>query len=173
MPVSKSLTKIQQNMKGKKHTVHPKGRKFQQLNKATLRDDKIQAKKRAHNEKKSNELSRIKFIQDVINTGELKERTVFTYIDTATIISQFIARDDEELEMLKSKRRPNRPPTNRQQLLEEKKKTELREFTTGFLCPDLTKEDNVFFLRHWNGSFGALSTLLLIRVNDKGEKVIG
>ncbi|AET38110.1 Tma16p Ecym_2377 [Eremothecium cymbalariae DBVPG len=173
MPVTKSLPKLQKNMKGKKQTVHPRGRKFKQLVKATLREEKVQNKKRSYNQKKSSELTRIKFVQDIINTDDMKNVETFDNKMTLVIIDEFINRDDHELNELISKRRANRPPTNRQQMLENKKNVELEEFKTGFLCPDLTDAKNVSFLRNWNGTFGALSTLKLIRLNNKGEKVVG
>lgn len=175
MPVSKSLSKIQKNMKsgGKKPTVHPRGRKYQQLATATLRENKVAAKKKAHNERKSQELSRLKFIQDVVNTDSLKNKETFSNEETAVFIQEFIARDDEQLEELKNKRKANRPPLNKQLILQQKRESEMQEFEKGFLCPDLTDEKNVIFLRNWNQSFGSLSTLKLIRVNINGEKVIG
>lgn len=173
MPVTKSLGKIQKGLKGKKFTVHPKGRKFQQLNRATLREEKIALKKKAHNEKRSHELARMTFIQSAINSDSLKGKKVFTYEDTAVLIQEFIARDDDELNELKAKRRSNRPPSGRQLLLQQKRDLEMEEFKSGFLCPDLTDEDNVVFLRAWNQTFGGLSTLKLIRVNVDGEKVLG
>ncbi|CDO93163.1 unnamed protein product [Kluyveromyces dobzhanskii CBS 2104] len=173
MPVSKSLGKIQKGLKGKKFTVHPKGRKFQQLNRATLREEKVQAKKRAHTEKRSIELARMTFIQSAVNTDSLKNKEVFDFEETAVLIQEFIARDDEELNELKSKRRQNRPPTGRQQILQQKRNLEMEEFKSGFLCPDLTDAKNVIFLRAWNQTLGALSTLKLIRINSEGQKVLG
>lgn len=179
MPLSKSLSKIHKNLRNKKKatgkdvTIHPNGRKFKQINRATLREAKLQSKKREFTERRSNELSRIKFIQDLINTlDEYKNCTKFEPNEIANFIQLFINRDDEEIEEFKSKRRPNRPPHNKQLLLENKKKLEMEEFEKGFQVPDLTLEENVKFLRNWNGSFGAMSTLKLIRVNIKGEIVI-
>ncbi|SCW03337.1 LAFE_0G08196g1_1 [Lachancea fermentati] len=175
MPISKSLSKIQKNIKGdgKKHTIHPKGRKFHQLTRATLREDKIAAKKRAHNEKRSNELARVKFVQDVTNSEAFKDKKVFDFDEIVIFLKQFIARDDEELEELKQKRRSNRPPSNRQLILQQKRDLEEKELRSGFLVPDLTDAENVTFLRNWNQTFGSLSTLKLIRVNDNGQKVVG
>lgn len=175
MPVSKSLSKIQKGLTGgnKKHTVHPRGRKFHKLTRATLRENKIAAKKRAHNERRSNELARIQYIQDVINTETFKNQESFTHEETAVFIQQFISRDDQELEELNKKRRANRPPANKQLLLQQKRDLEMEEFRSGFLCPDLTDQKNVIFLRNWNHTFGSLSTLKLIRINDKGEQVHG
>lgn len=175
MPVSKSLSKIQKNLKtgGKKPTVHPKGRKYHQLARATLREGKIASKKKAHNERRSQELSRIKFIQNVVNSDSLKDNLTFSHKEAAIFVQEFIARDDEELDDLKNKRKSNRPPVKKQLVLQQKRDVEMQEFANGFLCPDLTDEKNVKFLRNWNNSFGALSTLKLVRVNKDGEQVIG
>lgn len=158
---------------GKKPTVHPRGRKYQQLATATLRENKIAAKKKAYNERKSHELSRVKYIQDVVNMDSLKNTKTFSHEETAVFIQEFIARDDEELEELKNKRKANRPPLNKQLILQQKRDSEMQEFEKGFLCPDLSDEKNVIFLRNWNQSFGSMSTLKLIRVNTDGEHVIG
>lgn len=179
MPLSKSLSKINKNMKnrkkatGKAITIHPNGRKFKQINRATLREAKIQERKREFTERRSNELARIKFMQDLINTlDDFKENTTFTTLEIAQFIQLFINRDDDEINEFKAKRRANRPPHNKQVLLENKKKLEMEEFTKGFQIPDLTLEENVKFLRNWNGSFGAMSTLKLIRVNAEGDIVV-
>ncbi|CCE63988.1 hypothetical protein TPHA_0G01520 [Tetrapisispora phaffii CBS 4417] len=174
MPVSKSLGKIQKRMKAssKQNVIHPRGRKFQQLNKATLREGKIAEKKKAHHDKKSHELSRVGFIQNAINIDALKEKPFFSHEETALFIEQFIARDDEELNDLKKKRRSNRPPTNRQLLLQQKRDIEEQEFKKGFLCPDLTDEKNVEFIRKWNKTFGGVTNMKLIRINNKGEQVL-
>lgn len=175
MPLSKSLSKIQKNNKsqGKNLTVHPKGRKFQKLTAATLRENKIAAKKKAHNDRRSNELSRVKFIQDVVNTDSFKDQSVFTLEETVIFAKEFISRDDNELDELKQKRRSNRPPSTRQVMLQQKRDNEEKELASGFLVPDLIDADNVTFLRNWNQTFGSLSTLKLIRVNDKAEQVVG
>ncbi|SCV02515.1 LAME_0H02256g1_1 [Lachancea meyersii CBS 8951] len=173
MPVSKSLTKLQKNQKGKSVAVHPKGRKFQKLATATLREDKISAKKRSHNERRTHELGRVKFLQDVVKMDSFQSRETFTLEETVLFAKQYIGRDDDELEELKQKRRSNRPPSNRQVALQQKRDTEMKELESGFLVPDLTDADNVAFLRRWNHSFGSMNHLQQIRVNDKAERVIG
>ncbi|SCU79733.1 LAFA_0B05270g1_1 [Lachancea sp. 'fantastica'] len=173
MPLSKALSKIQKNQKGKSVAVHPKGRKFQKLTTATLREDKIAAKKRLHNERKSHELSRVKFLQDVVNMDTFKDRETFTLEEMLLFANQFIGRDDEELDELKKKRRSNRPPSNRQVALQQRRDTEVKELQSGFLVPDLTEAANVEFLRRWNQTFGSMNTLQQIRINDKAERVVG
>ncbi|SCU95813.1 LAMI_0F03906g1_1 [Lachancea mirantina] len=175
MPVSKSLAKVQKNLKaGKKGTrVHPKGRKLQQLATSTLREQTIAAKKKAYNDRRSYELARFKFIQEVINSSSFEERKSFSLEEITVFVKEFVGRDDEELEILKAKRRANRPPSNRQVLLQQRRDAESEELKSGFLAPDLMDPENVTFLRKWNLSFGSMSTLKLLRVNDMAERVIG
>jgi len=174
MPVSKTLSKIKKGLAKKgKVTLHTKGRKFQKLTRATLREGKVAGKKRAHNERKSNELSRVKFIQNLINLDSFKDMTTFSTDEIAVFINQFIERDDDELNDLIKKRRSNRPPTTKQQMLQSKRDLEMEEFMKGFLCPDLTDIKNVEFLRKWNNSFGSMSTLKLMRVDVNGKQVVG
>lgn len=174
MPVSKSLSKIKKTLAKKgKVTIHPKGRKFQKLTKATLREEKLAVRKRVHNERRSNELARVKFIQNVINMDSLKDTLTFTLDETVVFIQQFIDRDNEELNELIKRRRSDRPPSNKQQMLQNRRDLELEEFQKGFLCPDLSNVKNVEFLRKWNNSFGAMSTLQLVRINSEGKQVVG
>lgn len=177
MPLSKSVSKIHKNIRTKQNAtkkkvmIHPNGRKFKQLNRATLREAKIEQKKREFNERRSNELARVKFLQDVINSDSFKAQPFFSNLEMITFIQSFVDRDDEEIEQLKAKRKSNRPTSNRQMLLENKKALEMEEFRKGFQTPDLTIGDNVTFLRNWNGSFGSMSTLKLIRMDINGNIV--
>lgn len=174
MPASKTLSKLKKSMAKKGKTiVHPRGRKFAQLTRATLREEKVTLKKKAHNDRRSRELGRVKFMQDVINMDSMKAKETFTLDEIVVFIGQFIARDDEELNDLIKKRRSNRPPTTKQQMLQSKKDLELEEFKKGFLCPDLTDVQNVIFLRKWNHSLGSMSNLKLIRIDQDAKQVVG
>ncbi|CAI6743167.1 CLL_HP2_G0045140.mRNA.1.CDS.1 [Saccharomyces cerevisiae] len=165
MPVTKSLSKLQKNLskKGKNITVHPKGRKYEKLVRATMREDKIAAK-RSSSRQKSLRTSSGKIYAGY---GALIHSKGNQYLITPT------QENDTELDELKKKRRSNRPPSNRQVLLQQRRDQELKEFKAGFLCPDLSDSKNMEFLRNWNGTFGLLNTLRLIRINDKGEQVVG
>lgn len=177
MPVGKSLLKVTKSIGNNKHKVHPKGRKLQQLERATLRDEQLEKKKRQHADSKTIEFLRYSFLQDLINSDDLSEKQTFSVEEIAKFIDLFIARDNEELEQLKKTKRANRPPTNRQLLLEQRKKAENQEFNIGFLCPSLMEADTVEVLKKWNGTFGSLNQLKKIRlkrdltiIGDMGTK---
>lgn len=60
MPVAKSLRNVQKKIEGQEKSLHPRGRKFQQLNKATLRHAKLQKQqaKRANAKSAERKLTR-------------------------------------------------------------------------------------------------------------------
>ncbi|CCK71322.1 Tma16p KNAG_0G02660 [Huiozyma naganishii CBS 8797] len=178
MPLSKSLSKIHKNIKAARKAtgkpagvIHPNGRRFKQLNRATLREEKLALKKRLHFDRRACELQRVKFIQDLVNSEEWSSKTSFSLEETVEFISLFIARDDAELDALVEKRRKDRPPSKRQESLQQRREVEQRELETGFLVPDLTSEANVKFLRQWDNDLGAMSTLQTVRVDATATQV--
>lgn len=158
------MAKVTKSIGNNKHKVHPRGRKLQQLERATLRDQQLEKKKRQHADNKTVELLRYSYIQELIKSVDLASDLTFSKADVANFIELFICRDDEELEQLKKSKRSNRPPSNRQLLLEQRKKAENKEFDIGFLAPDLTDAKSVEALRSWNGTFGSLNQVKKFRL---------
>lgn len=167
MPIQHSLSKVQKTIQKSKGAMHPKGRKFKQLNRATLREQKIQGKKIAHMERREIEMMRIKFLQEAVNNRPEKE--TFTLDDMKLFIEAFLTRDDEELDQLKAERRKGRPASNRQMILENKLKHETSEYESGYQIPDLSDKATVEFLRGWNGTTGMLNRFKYVFV-AKGTK---
>lgn len=172
MPVGKSLAKVTKSIGNNKLKVHPRGRKLQQLERATLRDQQLEKKKRLHADNRTVELLRYSFMQELILSEDLADDKVFSRADIAKFIEMFIARDDEEINELKKAKRSNRPTSNKQLLLEQKRKKESQEFVIGFLAPDLTDAHSVNALREWNGTFGGLNNVKKIRLR-KNLTVLG
>lgn len=162
MPIAHSLNKVQKTIQKSKGAMHPKGRKFKQLNRATLREQKINEKKVKHIEKKDFEFMRIKFLQEAINNRD--EQETFTLEEIKLFIEAFLSRNDEELEQLKAERRKGRPPTNRQVALENMTKGEQQEYDSGYLIPDLTDAKTVERLRNWNGTTGGTNIFKYVHI---------
>jgi translation machinery-associated protein 16 len=104
---------------------------------------------------------------------------------------RYVERDREELEKLKSERRPGRPASSRQDALQRKMDLERNEFKTGYsklygvilkfclyIChsnsfflfidlPDLTDKENVERLLKWDGGIGGIIQVNMIRVTEK------
>jgi translation machinery-associated protein 16 len=169
MPIQHSLHKVQKTITKSKGAMHPKGRKFKQLNRATLREQKIQNKKMEHVERKEIENLRIVFLQEAVQNRE--EQETFSLDDMKLFIEAFLSRDDEEIEQLQSERRKGRPPTNRQLLLENKKKHEQSEYLAGYQIPDLSDKLTVELLRSWNGTNGMLNKFKYIFVSKTATHI--
>ncbi|KAK9367250.1 hypothetical protein V1509DRAFT_627439 [Lipomyces kononenkoae] len=167
MPIAKSLKKVEQKLK-KKSAVHPKARKFKQLNRATLRDVKINKRQADREMARDGQVLRMKFIRAAIDLPENKDKDSFTEDEIKTIIQEFANRDDAELEQLKSARRPGRPASARQDALQTRKDFELEEFNTGFYMPDLMDKQNVKQFRDWNLEYSGIGRLRFVRVAKEG-----
>ncbi|AOA60511.1 Ribosome associating protein [Komagataella phaffii CBS 7435] len=169
MPIGKSLRKVTKNISKSKSAIHPKGRKFKQLTRASLREKKIAAKKELRSEQKQNDLLIVAFFQDSILETSRLDTKIFTIDDMKAFIETFIARDDQELQDLKDSRRPGRPASNKQMLLEARREQECGFYSAGWSVPDLTNEENVQRLRAWEGSFGGVTSLKFVSVSEKSQ----
>ncbi len=80
----------------------------------------------------------------------------------------YLSRHDEELAEVKSQRRPGRPSSTREDLLQQFMTTEDREYNAGFWIPDMEDEENLRKLREWNGEWTAMNTLGFVRLSRDG-----
>ncbi|CAK7892596.1 hypothetical protein CAAN1_01S10792 [[Candida] anglica] len=163
MPIAHSLNKVSKSISKSKGSLHIKGRKFKQLNRATLRDQKLNDRKLKAKDIRDKGLLSVKFLQEAIRNRP--ERDVFTLDDMKLFIEGYISRYDEELETLRHDRRPGRPATSRQQILEEKVKHERQIYETGFKIPDLSNKDTVEKLRLWTGSSGGTTVMKFVHIS--------
>lgn len=157
--MAKSLLKVQQKIQKKKSPLHPKGRKAQLLARASLRDDRVNKKKLIHSMKKSEDNQIHDFLQEYINSEDQVAKESFELEEIKSLIQQFIDRDNDELEKLKSQRRIGRPASKKQDLLEFRIKQENHYFQTGWKVPDLRDAINVKKFRAWNGGHGGLTSI--------------
>ncbi|KAK9468737.1 hypothetical protein V1512DRAFT_257772 [Lipomyces arxii] len=159
MPITKSLRKVEQKIK--KGAVHPKARKFKQLNKATLRETKMNKRRVEREMARDVQLLRLKFLRAKVDSSD---KDVFGVDEIEEFVSEFIARDDAELDQLKSTRRPGRPSSGRQDSLQTRRDFEVAEFASGFYVPDLTDRDNVKAVRAWSQDYGGIGLIKFVRV---------
>ena len=82
----------------------------------------------------------------------------------------YLTRHDQEVAELKSQRRPGRPSSTREDLLQQSVKTEYQEYDRGggFWIPDMQHEGNLKLLRGWNGEWTALNTFKYVRLSKDG-----
>ncbi|CUM45325.1 uncharacterized protein AC631_00440 [Debaryomyces fabryi] len=163
MPLAHNLNKVTKNLSKSTGQMHVKGRKFKQLNRATLRDQKITAKKLKHQEQKDRELASVQFMKDSVN--DHADQEVFLLEQMKAFIEEYIGRHDEELKELKEQRRPGRPATSRQLQLEVVIENEKQVYATGFKIPDLSNKETVERLKLWNGTSGGTTVMKFIHVS--------
>ena len=90
------------------------------------------------------------------------------FLDPEQIYGSYVDRDNEELEKIKSERRPGRPASTREDLLQQRITMEEREYEGGYWVPDMTDEKSVEKLRDWPGEWTSLSTLKFVRLDKNG-----
>ncbi|KAK8222065.1 translation machinery-associated protein 16 [Zalaria obscura] len=163
-----SYAKVQKHVSKKKgskiNALHENSRDSQRLRRAVGRDDKIS--RAAAVREKANEgfLLRILFFQDHIPQpiAPLPEAEIHA------LIVEYLKREDEALAALKAERRPGRPMSTRQQVLEQLQATEQKEYEAGYWMPDMTDENNLKQLEAWKGNWGGLGQVKFVRVEKNG-----
>jgi translation machinery-associated protein 16 len=86
------------------------------------------------------------------------------------MIEDYLGRDDEEVLKLKAERRPGRPASTRQTLLEQHQAVEQGEYESGFWVPDLEDAENLKRLKEWSGQWSGLATLKFARISKTGVR---
>ncbi|KAK3698302.1 translation machinery-associated protein 16 [Vermiconidia calcicola] len=163
-----SLAKVQKHVHKKKgnkiNSLHENSRDAQRLRKAGARDDRVA---RLHAvQKKANRLwiERVAYFQE-----RLPDTLHPMQVDVIQqLISDYIARNVEELEVLKAERRSGRPASTRQTLLEQQRTLEEREYESGFWLPDLQDEQTLQRLDSWKGDWVGLGVMKFVRVEKGG-----
>ncbi|KAF2869019.1 translation machinery-associated protein 16 [Massariosphaeria phaeospora] len=165
---SNRLSKVQKHITKKKgnKALHENSRDTQRLQSASARDDKLNRVASARQKQNRPYLLRIKTFQSYTT----EHRSAFSIPEIQAIIEDYLGRDDEELATLKSDRRPGRPPSTRDTLLQQKQAAEQGEYTSGFWVPDLEDFENLKTLKEWNGQWSSLSTLSFARISKDGVK---
>lgn len=167
MPIAHSLNKVSKNVAKSTGQMHVKGRKFKQLNRATLREQKLMQKKVKHQEQKDHELFVIKHFQDQVLAHSDKE--VFLLDDMKAFLEVYLARFDEEIADLQKEKRAGRPVSSRQKILQEKKKHEQHVYETGFKVVNIADKKTVERLKLWNGSNGGVTVMDFVHIHKDME----
>lgn len=163
------LHKVQKRVNKKKgdkiNALHENSRDAQRLRRAGARDERV-AKVTATREKANLPwLQRVAFFQDKLpdTLHPLEVERI------RELVQEFLARHDEELAQLKAERRPGRPPSNKQNLLEQQIKQEELEYESGFWLPNLQDEETLMKLENWGGEWQSLAPLRFVRVVKDGD----
>ncbi|KAL5113223.1 translation machinery-associated protein 16 [Pleosporales sp. CAS-2024a] len=167
--VSNRLSKVTKHItkkKGKNPNLHEGSRDTQRLQRAAARDDKLNRLSSLREKQNRHYLLRIKSFQSYTTEHE----SPLSISEIQAMIEDYLGRDDEEVLKLKAERRPGRPASTRQTLLEQNQATEQGEYASGFWVPDLENRENLKKLKEWTGQWAGLATLKFARISREGVK---
>ena len=163
------LKKVQKQISKKKgsnlNSLHENSRDALRLRRAEARDDRVSRVTAVRQKVNQHWLDRVAFFQarlpDTLHPMELDR--------IKDLVNEHLSRHDEELEKLQSERRPGRPASNRQRLLEQQLKMDGLEYESGFWLPDLQDAQTLIKLDAWRGDYTGLALLRFVRVEKFGE----
>lgn len=165
-----SLHKVQKHVNKKKpgaksHALHENSRDAIRLRRASGRDDKV-ARAQALREKANDKfLLRVSFLQSELGSTT----TTLNVPEIQALIEKLLARNDDALSEEKALRRPGRPASTRQGVLEQGIKEERNEYEGGFWVPDLRQTETVETLARWGGTWNGLANMKFVRVDSEGR----
>lgn len=162
MPIAKNLAKLQKRKADTK--LHPLGRKFKQLTTAELRQSKLDSVKAKRDDALEKKMERHKFVQALCRQ---LGKEVYSLSEARTMCQEYIDRNKADLEKLEKERRPGRPPSSKYQKTKLLYDSESQEFREGFNFVDVTDALNVKHLIKWEGTWGGLNMIKLIRVRPE------
>ncbi|OMP85872.1 Translation machinery-associated protein 16 [Diplodia seriata] len=166
--LSKVTKQISKKRGSKSSALHEFSRDSRRLQAAGLRDEKILRAASERNKQNQPTLQRVHHFQLLAQAPEAPE--TFDASSLQSAILAYLARTDDELAALKAARRPGRPPTAREQLLDQRVAVERKEFeNSGFYCPDVRDAATVEKLRAWDGEWVGCNALKFVRVTKAGE----
>lgn len=161
MPIGRSIRTVKEKIKGSEKQLHPYARKFKQVNRASLREDKLVAKKTERMHARADTSTRLLFFSQTAK--QTPEKLSWTVDEIKEITEVYLARDDDELEALKKSRRPGRPSSSKQDMLQMRTDKEQHEYKTGYMVPHLGDEETVRALKTYNGR-GSMANAVYIRI---------
>ncbi|SPO23558.1 uncharacterized protein UTRI_02237 [Ustilago trichophora] len=155
----------ERSIKKKSGPTHPHSRRATQLARVAHRKDKLNQAKSVRNRSSNAKVDRLSTLilmlpDDIDALPDLASVHSF-------VAENFLTRHEDELQELKSERRPGRPPHKRELELNEIIAKEQQEYSEGFEIPDLTSVTNVKLLRDWQGDPQALPLFRMVRISAK------
>lgn len=161
---SKVVKHVHKKKGAKISSLHENSRDAKRIRNASARDERVANMHSTRQKQNRTFLDRIAFFQDrlpetlhPLSVDEIKSH-----------IEEYISRYDEELATLKSERRPGRPASTRQALLEQAVEKERQEFESGFWLPDCQDESTLMKLDGWKGQWLELGVMRFVRIDKEG-----
>ncbi|KAJ5469670.1 hypothetical protein N7539_009288 [Penicillium diatomitis] len=166
---SVSLSKVHKHIskkRGAMDSMHENSRDARRLRRAGSREERLSHHAGMVQKARQPYMERIQYFHEAIQDRD----EPLSDAELTELILRCIHRDNEEITQLKSERRKGRPPTRREELLNQRTETEEKEFKTGFWLPDLGDMDVFLALKKWNGHWAGLSSLKFLRITQEGAR---
>ncbi|KAH8693943.1 translation machinery-associated protein 16 [Talaromyces proteolyticus] len=170
MPI-KNLNKIQKKLskkRGKLNALHEDSRNAKSLRRAGAREDRIARVVTSAMIARQSLLDRVAHFQECLK--EASEPFTIADDEIVQLIQKWINRDDEEIKQLHEERRKGRPPSKREENLQQRKTIEEKEYRSGFWMPDIAQQEVRQQMALWNGEWSSLSSMKFIRFAEGGVK---
>ncbi|KAM0716150.1 hypothetical protein Q7P37_008664 [Cladosporium fusiforme] len=162
------LNKIQKLVTKKKgansKALHENSRDALRIKKAAMRDDRVSRKHKIQKGANEGWLNRIAFFKEHLPDT----LHPFDKAELQAAAEEYLTHMDEEIHQLQSERRAGRPASTRQQLLEQAKDGEKKEYESGLWMPNLQDEQTLIKLDAWQYDWLSLSNMNFIRLDPEG-----
>ncbi|KAK8156629.1 translation machinery-associated protein 16 [Phyllosticta citrichinensis] len=171
----KSLVKVSKKISnkrkhaGKASAMHEHSRDSKRLQRAAARDTRLSKTLDSRSRQNMPYLERLAHFQDALTTTH-STATTLTLPAMHDLVASCINRDAEELATLHATRRQGRPPSPREQLLEQRVERENKEYDGGFWVPDLEDAGTLDTVRAWDGEWVSCNCMRFVRLARAGEK---
>ncbi|KAM0262497.1 hypothetical protein ACHAQJ_001751 [Trichoderma viride] len=163
--LQKTRKQISKKRGGEVNALHEKSRDSMRLNKAGIRDQRLEKLASSRNKRERPIVDRVDFFQANVRDQGTKPLEVAAI---QALINTYVHQYDEQYEDLKKTRRAGRPASTREDLLKIKMAALEEEYSNGFLIPDITSAESVKLLDGWEGSWAYLTTIPWIKVTIAG-----
>ncbi|KDN46150.1 hypothetical protein K437DRAFT_246747 [Tilletiaria anomala UBC 951] len=151
-------------IKRKNAPTHPNSRRAHQLARVAHREDKL-ARQKVLRRKVTD--SRVERMFNMIGLLDPEVTHLPDLQDLHTFISDtYLSLNRERLAEVQAARRPGRPPSKDELLLQSICAKEKEQYKMGMEVPDLTNPTNVKLLRAWQGGSQDLPLFRIVRISD-------
>ncbi|KAL6870517.1 translation machinery-associated protein 16 [Trichoderma novae-zelandiae] len=164
--LQKTRKQISKKRNGEVNALHEKSRDSLRLHKAGVRDQRLEKLAAARGKREQPIVDRVRFFQQNVREQGSEPLEVPAI---QALIHTYVHQYDEEYDAVRKTRRAGRPSSTKEDLLKIKMAALEKEYSTGFLIPDITSAESVKLLDAWEGSWAYLTSLPWIKVTDAGN----
>ncbi|KAJ2145138.1 translation machinery-associated protein 16 [Coemansia sp. RSA 1807] len=147
-----------------KEKAHPYSRKARQISRAMNKEALLSKAKIDRVNSAMSRGQKIVWFRDRINEDDLKTQKTWTLMEMRSLLDEYLQRNDEDMDELKTKREETRGLSPKEELFVQVVETERKEAKlAGLDVPDLNNGLVVKTLRIWDGDVNSITTIKLVK----------